>query len=232
MMPGSQRVNRALDSARACRSRTRFLSAPRAALAVAAAALTVSACSSSGSSQFVPGGGATATVAAQPGSVTMPPFGKDVHVIMTGWLPGNASQARAVIADKDYELAYLYAEYRGGRDKSWESYVSPGMEAGVSRALSARDVTTESFRGTIRIFAMRVISDPINPADVDVSACFDNAQAVNTDIRTGAVLPGQSPSSRNYYRYTDELMPAASGVWQVFSSYPPIYYPQAKECKP
>jgi hypothetical protein len=204
-----------------------------AALAAVAAALTVPACSSGGSpAQFVPGGGATPSVTAQSSSVIMPPFGPDVHVIMTGWLPGNASQAQAVIADKDYELAYLYAEYRGGRDKSWESYVSPAMQAGVKRALSARDVTTESFKGTIRIFAMRLIRDPINPADVDVSACFDNAQAVNTSLTTGAVLPGQSPSNSNYYRYTDELVPTASGGWQVASSYSPIYYPQAKECKP
>jgi len=79
---------------------------------------------------------------------------------------------------------------------------------------------------------MRQIRDPLSPADVDVSACLDNAQAVNTNLTTGAVLPGQSPSDSNYYRYTDELAPTASGGWQVVSSYSPIYYPQAKECKP
>ena len=203
------------------------------AAVTAAAALTVSACSGSGSSvsSFVPGATAAATTRPE-GSVNMPPFGKDAHVIMTGWLPGNASMARAVIADKNYELAYLYAEYRGGQDESWQSYVSPAMEAGVRRALSARDVTTESFQGTIRIFAMRQIRDPLAPADVDVSACLDNAQAVNTNLTTGAVLPGQSPSDSNYYRYTDVLAPTASGAWQVVSSYSPISYPQAKECKP
>ena len=52
---------------------------------------------------------------------------------------------------------------------------------------------------------------------MDVSACFDNAQAVNTSLSTGAVLPGQSPSDANYYRYTDQLAqnlvrPVAGGL--------------------
>jgi len=204
-----------------------------AAVAVVAATLAVSACSSSRSSApFTPGVSATAQNASAYGSVNMPPFGKNAHVIMTGWLPQDASQAGAVVTDKNYELAYLYAEYRGGHDQSWTSYASQGMAVGIKKALSARDVTTESFQGTIRIFGMRVIQDPIVTADWDVSACFDNAQSVNTNLTTGAVLPGQSPSDSSYYRYTDELAPTSSGQWQVVSSYPSVYYPQAKECKP
>jgi hypothetical protein len=42
-----------------------------------------------------------------------------------------------------------------------------------------------------------------------------------------AVLPGQSPSDSNYYRYTDELAPTSAGQWQVVSDYPLIYYPRA-----
>lgn len=204
-----------------------------AAVAVAAATLAVSACSSSRSSApFAPGSAGTAQGTSAYGSVNMPAFGKNAHVIMTGWLPRDASQVQAVITDKNYELAYLYAEYRGGQDQSWASYVSQGMAAGIRKALSVRDVTTESFQGTIRIFSMRVIRDPLLEKALDVSACFDNAQAVNTNLTTGAVLPGQSPSDSNYYRYTDELAPTSSGQWQVVLSYPPIHYPQAKECKP
>ncbi len=162
----------------------------------------------------------------------MPPFGKNAHVIMTSAVPGNAAMARAALVDKDYELAYLYAEYTGGQSQDWTSYVSPTMEAQVRAVLSGAAVTTESFRGTIRIFDLSVIRDPAVPANVDVSACFDNAQAVNTDLSTGAVLPGQSPSDSNYYRYTDELAPTSAGQWQVVSDYPLVYYPRAKECKP
>jgi hypothetical protein len=198
---------------------------------LAAGILAAAGCASPPPPPFHPGGQVSATPQGT-GSVTMPPFGKDAHVVMTGWLPGNASLARAVITDKDYELAYLYSEYTGGRDDSWASYVTDAMGEADRSALSAKDVTTESFKGTIRIFDMRLIRDPTIKADVDVSACFDNAQAVNTNLATGAVLPGQSPSDSNYYRYTDELAPAPGGQWQVTSSYAPVYYPQAKECKP
>ena len=140
--------------------------------------------------------------------------------------------AKAVLADKDYELAFLYAEYTGGTSQDWTAYVNHTMEIQVRELLAKPDVTTESFKGTIRIFAMKVLRDPTVPADVDVSACFDNAQAVNTNLGTGAVLPGQSPSDDNYYRFTDQLAQSPTGQWQVVSNYPLVHYPRAKECKP
>lgn len=215
---------------------------PRAALLAAAACAvlsgTLAACGSPPPPAFNPGGPASAASATPmatssgPGSVVMPPFGKNAHVIMTGWMPKDASMARAVLTDKDYELAFLYAEYTGGKSQDWAGYVSRTMELQVRALLAKPDVTTESFKGTIRIFAMKVIRDPTVPGDLDVSACFDNARAVNTSLSTGAVLPGQSPSNDNYYRFTDQLAPTSDGQWQVISNYPIIYYPRAKECKP
>jgi hypothetical protein len=206
---------------------------------LAAVVLAAAACSSAKPPAFNPGGppsAAAATPVAQPSqgtsSVVMPPFGKNAHVVMTGWLPSNTALAQAVITDKNYELAFLYAEYTGGQSASWMSYVSPTMATQVKSVLSRQDVTTESFRGTIRIFKMTVIRDPMVKSDVDVSACFDNARAVNTDLTTGRVLPGQSVSSKNYYRFTDQLARSPSGQWQVVSNYPLVYYPRAKECKP
>ncbi len=205
---------------------------------LATACLALASCSSAPPPAFNPGGPAStapATPMAQssgPGSVIMPPFGGNAHVVMTSWLPRNAALARAVLADKDYELAFLYAEYTGGKAQDWTSYVSQTMELQVRGVLSRSDVTTESFRGTIRIFDMTVIRDPAVRADVDVSACFDNSRAVNTNLGTGAVLPGQSPSDANYYRYTDQLARTPAGQWQVVSNYPLVYYPRAKECKP
>ena len=140
--------------------------------------------------------------------------------------------ARAAVADKDYELAFLYAEYTGGQSDDWAAYVNRTMEIQVRALLAKPDVTTESFKGTIKIFDLRVIRDPIVPGNLDVSACFDNAKAVNTDLKSGAVLSGQSVSDTNYYRFTDELAKSSDGQWQVISNYPIVYYPQAKECKP
>ena len=196
------------------------------------------ACSSPAPPAFNPGGPAStapATPMAQssgPGSVIMPPFGKNAHIVMTDYLPKDAEMAKAVVADKDYELAFLYAEYTGGRSQDWSAYVSRTMEVQVRALLAKPDVTTESFKGTIRIFDMRVIRDPTVPGNLDVSACFDNARAVNTSLSTGAVLPGQSPSNDNYYRFTDQLTQSPTGQWQVVGNYPLAYYPRAKECKP
>jgi hypothetical protein len=196
----------------------------------------LAACSSPPPPAFNPGGPASAaTPMAQssgPGSVVLPPFGRNAHIVMTGWLPKDAGLARAVVTDKDYELAFLYAEYTGGKSQDWAAYVNHTMELQVRGVLAKPDVTTESFQGTIRIFAMKVIRDPTVPGDLDVSACFDNAKALNTSLSTGAVIAGQSVSNDNYYRFTDQLARSSTGQWQVISNYPIVYYPRAKECKP
>ena len=220
---------------------------PRTLLAAGAAVavLTLAACGGSKPPAFTPGGAATgaggtggtatATPLARPSGppgVTMPPFGANTHIVMTSWVPATSSLVAAVNADKDFELAYLYAEYTGGQSGDWTSYVSTAMAGALRSALAAQSVTTESFKGTITFSQMSVLPDPKITKDVDVSACVDDAQALDTDIKTGKVLPGQSPSDRSYYQYTDELAPVSGGQWQVVGNYAPIYYPQAKECKP
>jgi hypothetical protein len=209
-----------------------------AVLTAAATVLAVSACSSGSSSSFVPGGGATTAVpaaaasTAAPSSVIMPPFGKNVHILLSGGGPEDATLAQAVSTDENYELAFLYAEYTGGQADGWTAYVSSTMQTEVSSTLAQPDVTTESFRGTIRIFDMSAIRDPSVPADVDVSGCYDNVKASNTDLKTGAVLPDNGGPDSHYYRFTDQLTQTSGGQWKVVSDYPRIYYPRAKECKP
>jgi hypothetical protein len=182
----------------------------------------LAACSSPPPPAFNPGGPASTAPATPmatssgPGSVVMPPLGKNAHVIMTDWMPNDAALAGAVLADKDYELAFLYAEYSGGKSQDWTAYVNHTMEIQVRALLAKPDVTTESFKGTIKIFDMKVLRDPTVSADVDVSACFDNARALNTNLGTGAVLPGQSPSDNNYYRFTDQLAQSSTGQCRWF----------------
>ena len=128
-------------------------------LLLASAALAgtvVTACSSPPPPAFNPGGPASAvpaTPAAQssgPGSVVMPPFGQNAHIVMTGWLPKDAEMARAVVADKDYELAFLYAEYTGGKSRDWAAYVNRTMELQVRGVLAKPDVTTNRSRARSR----------------------------------------------------------------------------------
>lgn len=207
---------------------------------LAAAALAVTACSSAGpAATFTPGGGGSSAAggqasdaAAGSGGYVMPPFGTNVHVDMTSWLPANAAQAQAVNTDKDYELAYLYAEYKGGQDQTWVNYVSSVMQTAVQQSLQATDVTTESFTGTVKYFDMSVIPDPLVKGDLDVSACFDNAGSSNTNLTTGKVIPDTSAPDSHYVRIADELRKDSAGQWQVISSLPAIYYPQAAQCKP
>ena len=207
---------------------------------LAAAALAVTACSSAGpAATFTPGGGGPSAAggtasdaAAGSGGFVMPPFGANVHVDMTSWLPANAAQAQAVNTDKDYELAYLYAEYKGGQDQTWVNYVSSVMQTAVQQSLQATDVTAESFIGTVKYFDMSAIPDPLVKGDLDVSACFDNAGSSNTDLTTGKVIPDTSAPDSHYVRIADELRKDSAGQWQVVSSLPAIYYPQAAQCKP
>jgi hypothetical protein len=220
--------------ARIPRAGAGYLAAALAAVAV----IALAGCSSSQPPPFNPGGpesAAAATPLAQqtgPAGVTMPPFGTNAHIVMTGWLPKGTSLAQAVLTDKDYELAYLYSEYASGQSDDWVAYVSSALAPTLRAALSAQAVTTQSFKGTISFFDLAVARDPTDGKDEDVSGCVDTAQAENTSVATGKVLPGQSPSDSDYYRYTDVLAPIAGGQWQVVADYQPIYYPQAKECKP
>jgi hypothetical protein len=207
-------------------------------------ALATAACSSGSSSSgsdpngMLPTASASAkTAAASPSAAApklgyvMPPFGKNVSIQMTSWIPGDADQARAVTADKNYELAFLYAEYKGGQDQQWAKYATPVMQREIMSVLTGQDVTTESFTGTIRYFKMSVIPDPTVAGRLDVSSCFDNAKSSNTSLKTGAVLPDTGNANQHYVRITDQLAKSASGEWQVAASLSPVYYPQAKECK-
>lgn len=219
----------------------RTIARSTAGLALGAAALVAAtACSSSPpAGTFKPGGGTSvAATGGQSGAgraapqFVMPPFGSNVQIDMTSWLPANAAQKQAVITDKDYELAFLYSEYKGGQDQGWVSYVSSKMQPAITKLLKAKDVTTESFKGTIRYFDMRVIPDPKVHTDFDVSSCFDNADSQNTSLTTGAVVPDTSTPDSHYVRVTDELRRNSAGQWQVVSSLPAVNYPNAKECKP
>ena len=214
----------------------------RAETAVVVAALAfVAACGSAAKpAKFHPAGAPAPSSTASFGSfgssgpdgVVRPPFGHDVRVHMTGWRPAGASAARAVIADKNFELAYLYSEYTGGKDTRWITYAGRRVRRDFAANLAQPDVTTESFRGTLSYTHMRAFADPGHHKAIDVSACYDRSRAANTSIRTGKVIPDRTPAADHYFRYTDILAKGGSGNWRVIGNYPAVYYPQARECKP
>jgi hypothetical protein len=165
------------------------------------------------------------------GPLHWPPFGGNVHIVMPGWLPADPGQVPAVIAAKDFLLAFLYAEYRGNQDDRWTGYASGPVLSALKANLSEPSVTTESFTGTIIFSHMRAFPDPATVGAIDVSECFDNAGSRNTDLATGKSIADRIPASQHYYMNTD-VMASTNGQWRVISVYPVVYYPQAQECKP
>ena len=165
------------------------------------------------------------------GLLAWPPFGGNVRIFMPGWLPADPGQASAVVAAKNFLLAFLYAEYRGNQDDRWTRYVSGEALGALKANLSEPSVTTESFTGTISFSHLRAYPDPTTAGAIDVSECFDNSGSRNTSLATGKIIPDRIPANQHYYRNTD-VMARKNGQWNVVSVYPVVYYPQAQECRP
>jgi hypothetical protein len=165
------------------------------------------------------------------GLLAWPPFGGNVRIFMPGWLPADPGQVPAVVAAKNFLLAFLYAEYRGNQDDRWTRYVSGEVLGALKANLSEPSVTTESFTGTVSFSHLRAYPDPTTAGAIDVSECFDNSGSRNTSLATGKIIPDRIPANQHYYRNTD-VMARKNGQWNVVSVYPVVYYPQAQECRP
>jgi hypothetical protein len=165
------------------------------------------------------------------GLLAWPPFGGNVRIFMPGWLPADPGQVPAVVAAKNFLLAFLYAEYRGNQDDRWTRYVSGEVLGALKANLSEPSVTTESFSGTVSFSHLRAYPDPTTAGAIDVSECFDNSGSRNTSLATGKIIPDRIPANQHYYRNTD-VMARKNGQWNVVSVYPVVYYPQAQECRP
>ena len=184
-----------------------------------------------GANPGAPAATGTSSRLARTSALTWPPFGPDVHIVMPGWLPADRGEIPAVITAKNFLLAYLYAEYKGGTDQRWASYVAGDVATALRSDLAAPGVTTQSFTGTIRFSLMDAFPDPSVNGAVDVSECFDNAHSANVGLHSRQVIPDRIPPGQHYYRNTDVVARGAGGQWHVIGVYPVIYYPQAKECK-
>ncbi|MBO0775664.1 MAG: hypothetical protein J2P34_05070 [Actinobacteria bacterium] len=137
-----------------------------------------------------------------------------------------------MIANKNFLLALLYAEYRGNRDHRWRALVGSRLRGALQAQLRRPSVTNESFTGTIRFSHMSAFTDTSIKGAVDVVQCFDNSHSTNTSIRTGRPVRDHTPANQHYYQTTNVLQQARPGVWRVIEIFPAIYYPRAPECKP
>jgi hypothetical protein len=161
----------------------------------------------------------------------MPPFGSNVQVHMTDWIPpADPAQVPAVVAAKNYLLAFYYAQYVGNKDDRWTAYVSGTAQPTIAQALDVPAVTTESFTGTLTFPQMTAAADPRINGAVDVSTCVDAFHMTDTSLTTGKALTRQPPVNQDIYRTTTIMAQGSNGGWYVIGINDPVFYPTAKGC--
>src|SRR5215469_1553086 len=159
---------------------------PLALVALAVVALTA-ACGSaapkpSSAGTFTPGAGSSAGPGSSGGTgadnFVMPPFGSNLHVTMTSWLPPAGSPLiPAVVAAKNWYLAWYYSEYVGGTDNRWVAYTGGTAQPGYEHFLKGSLVAGQSFTGTISFSGMNAAPDKALKGDIDVLICVTTAHS-------------------------------------------------------
>jgi hypothetical protein len=59
-----------------------------------------------------------------------------------GWLPAGPHQPPPVLTDKNFLLAFLYAQYRGNQDDRWTKYVSDTVLSALKSARACPNAST------------------------------------------------------------------------------------------
>ncbi len=196
--------------------------------------LLAAACGSQAPAEFHPAGSAVtagpppsaapAALAPFPGKVT---FG-------FGPLPADPQQSAVVTADRDFVLAYYYAIYTRGRDKSYASYIGDkGVLRTVQSAILAHVAAHQGLTGVDRHFSTTVTPNAYYPGELNVTYCVDEAALQYTDITTGRVLGNGSAPGQLYYLESDTFARASHGTWRLVGILTTPYPTgPARECKP
>ena len=213
-----------------------------AALAAAALATACSAPSASpAAATFTPGAGAGTGTAAAPSASSsggtgaddfvMPPFGSNFHVAMTDWLPAaGSSLVPAVVAAKNFWLAFYYSEYTGGKDNRWRTYTSGAMQSLVEKTLRAPDVVGQSMIGSMSFGGMSAAPDPKISGDIDVTICIDGSRLTDTYLGSGKAFPTQVPHSQADYKETVYVAQGSTGQWYMTYFTNQVTVPVAQGC--
>jgi hypothetical protein len=211
-----------------------------ALLALAVVALTA-ACGSappkpSGAGTFTPGAGS-----AGPGSsggtgadnFVMPPFGSNLHVTMTSWLPPAGSPLiPAVVAAKNWYLALYYSEYVGGTDNRWMTYTGGTAQSSVQKLLQGPLVAAQSFTGSISFTGMSAAPDKVLKGDIDVFICVATAHTTEVSYPGEKPEPRQPPLNTDDYKQMAYMAQGSNGQWYLVGSTKLNYIPAAQGCPP
>ncbi len=201
----------------------------------AAVALTcLAACGTAAPQAFHPAGGdltaAPNPVATAPAQFPFPP---DVHFGFTSPLPPDPTQAGAVLADENFQLAYYYAIYSQGKDHRYTAYIGNRLLLGSVQETLAREAALhEGFTGTI-VFSRTAVQPAAWAGQLTVSSGVDRPRLLDTAIRTGKARRGGAAAGQSYFLESDILARQKGGPWRVMGT-DVTYYPhgQAKECAP
>jgi hypothetical protein len=194
-----------------------------------------SAASPSGVGTFTPGATASTAAPASSGGTgtddfVMPPFGSNLHVMMSAFLPPVATLIPAVVAAKDYYLALYYSEYTGGSDTRWMTYTAGTQQTTVGAFLKGPVVAGQSFTGTLTFTDMSAAPDKIITGDIDVFMCVDSSHTTEVTYPGGRPLAKQPPLSQDDFRQMLYMAEGSNGQWYMDGATNPHYLPAAQGC--
>jgi hypothetical protein len=198
--------------------------------------LALAACGTNATGQFHPAGSAPAAPTGSPApTLASFPLPSSVHINFDTPLPLDPVQAKAVVTDEDFQLAYYYSLYSQGKDQRFAPYIASrtvlfSVQADVAQSAAKQ----ESITGTVRFFNTTVQPTLGARGDLTVSSCGDDTQLLNTSGSTGQVVPDHTtPPDHHYFLQSDTYFPRNGGNWGLVAI-ALTYYPQgsAKECKP
>jgi hypothetical protein len=189
--------------------------------ALVSAALAVAGCASSSStSQFRPGGATPQTSApSSPASASQQPWpGKATWT----WdpLPADPQQRELVQLDRAYFLAWDYAIYTQGASHQWESYLTPELLSGNSRAGIKHELKQiiafhHGFEGREVISRTAVRTSPSLPGQMVVDFCINDAHFRVFDARTGKVIPRDPAVDGDIHEEEQDAFSRVGGEWKI-----------------
>jgi hypothetical protein len=203
------------------------------ALALPFLLLTAGACGSQAPATFHPAGSAVTFGPPAAAAPRLVPFPGKVAFDF-GPLPADSQQVAVVAADRNFLLAYYYAIYTRGEDKSYASSIgNNGVLRTVQAAVLQHVAAHQGLTGVEKHFATTVTPNKYYPGELDVTYCVDEAALQYTNVLTGRVLGNSSAPGQMYYLESDTFARGSHGNWQLVGMLTTPYPTgQARECKP
>lgn len=200
-------------------------------------ALTAAACGPSAPQAFHPAGKPSATPRPSQHAATAKfPFPADIHIEFQSPLPADPRKSAVLATDRNFQLAFYYAQYTQGKDTRFNDYIAPIAKAvamSVQSNVAPYIVDHKTIRGTLRFYHTTVTPVAGAPQNMTVTNCVDDSRLPDINARTGRRIVGSPPPGSYYTLESDAFKPLGGGKWALIAITTNVY-PQgrSKECKP